>query len=86
MFYIPFIAGITQQLPYLKKIGITAAWLSPIFKSPMADFGYDIADFYNIQPEYGTMADFVKMIEIAKQLDLKMYCSSFLFWYINFNR
>lgn len=64
--------GITERLGYLKEIGIKATWISPIFKSPMADFGYDISDYYAIQPEYGTMEDFDKLIQKAKELDLKI--------------
>ncbi|XP_023166352.2 maltase A1 [Drosophila hydei] len=64
--------GVTEKLQYLKDIGITAAWLSPIFKSPMVDFGYDIADFYQIHPEYGTMEDFERMIARAKEVGLKI--------------
>ena len=51
-------SGITQQLKYLKASGVDATWLSPIFKSPMADFGYDISDFTSIDPVFGTMQDF----------------------------
>jgi len=54
--------GIISKLDYLKEIGVTATWLSPIYSSPMADFGYDISDFYDIQPEYGTLADFDELI------------------------
>ncbi|KAH8277803.1 hypothetical protein KR018_007654 [Drosophila ironensis] len=64
--------GITQQLSYLKEIGITATWLSPIFTSPMADFGYDVADLYNIDPLFGTMEDFEKLVARAKELDIKI--------------
>lgn len=64
--------GITSKLEYLKDIGITAAWLSPIFKSPMADFGYDISDFLDIQPEYGTLEDFDKLIKKANELGIKI--------------
>ncbi|XP_065369743.1 maltase A1-like [Calliphora vicina] len=64
--------GITSKLQYLKDIGVTAVWLSPIFTSPMVDFGYDISDFYGIQPEYGTIEDFRDMIEKANELDLKI--------------
>lgn len=64
--------GITSRLEYLQEIGVTAFWLSPIFTSPMADFGYDISDFYNIQPEYGTMDDFVALLTKAKSLNLKV--------------
>ncbi|XP_067631848.1 maltase A1-like [Eurosta solidaginis] len=64
--------GVTEKLPYLKSIGITAIWLSPIFKSPMVDFGYDISDFYSIQPEYGTLEDFNALIAGAKQIGLRV--------------
>ncbi|XP_055705153.1 maltase A3-like [Phlebotomus papatasi] len=64
--------GITERLPYLKDLGIHAVWLSPIFKSPMKDFGYDISDFYDIQPEYGTLQDFDRLIRIAHDLNLKI--------------
>ncbi|KAH8401375.1 hypothetical protein KR009_004964 [Drosophila setifemur] len=64
--------GITQQLPYLKEIGITATWLSPVFTSPMADFGYDVADLKAIDPLFGTMEDFDSLIARAKELDIKI--------------
>ncbi|CAH0405092.1 unnamed protein product [Chilo suppressalis] len=64
--------GITSQLKYLKELGVGATWLSPIFKSPMYDFGYDISDFYDIQDEYGTMEDFENLLSEAKELDIKI--------------
>nr|AYV99560.1 venom polypeptide [Dolopus genitalis] len=64
--------GITEKMHHLKDIGITATWLSPIFKSPMKDFGYDISDFKTIQEEYGTMEDFENMIKKAKELGIKI--------------
>nr|XP_017106079.2 maltase A1 [Drosophila bipectinata] len=64
--------GITSKLEYLKDLGVTAAWLSPIFTSPMVDFGYDISDFFDIQPEYGTLDDFKALIRRANELDLKI--------------
>ncbi|XP_055844470.1 maltase A2-like [Episyrphus balteatus] len=64
--------GITEKLEYLKEIGITATWLSPIFKSPMLDMGYDISDFYDIDPLFGTMQDFDEMIKKAKKLGIKI--------------
>ncbi|KAH8233707.1 hypothetical protein KR026_011580 [Drosophila bipectinata] len=64
--------GITSKLEYLKELGVTAAWLSPIFTSPMVDFGYDISDFFDIQPEYGTLDDFKALIKRANELDLKI--------------
>src|SRR6266700_2706124 len=50
--------GILRRLDYLAELGIGAIWLSPIFKSPMADFGYDISDYTNVEPIFGTLADF----------------------------
>ncbi|EDW00816.1 maltase A3 [Drosophila grimshawi] len=64
--------GIISKLDYLKDLGVTATWLSPIFTSPMADFGYDIADFYDIQAEYGTLQDFDELIAAAKERGLKI--------------
>lgn len=51
---------------------MSGVWLSPIFKSPMVDFGYDISDYYTIQPEYGTTEDLVELIEKAKALGIKL--------------
>lgn len=65
-----FLTGITSKLEYLKELGIGATWLSPIFKSPMYDFGYDISDFYDIQDEYGTMEDFENLLAKAKELGM----------------
>ncbi|XP_055372497.1 maltase A1-like [Condylostylus longicornis] len=65
--------GIAEKLPYLKEIGITGAWLSPIFKSPMVDFGYDIADYRVIHPEFGTMEDFKNLIKKAKEIGMKIF-------------
>ncbi|KAM8713407.1 hypothetical protein ACLKA7_013684 [Drosophila subpalustris] len=64
--------GIISQLNYLKDLGVTATWLSPIYTSPMVDFGYDIADFFDIQPEYGTLSDFDQLIAEANKLGLKI--------------
>ncbi|XP_070505133.1 maltase 2-like isoform X2 [Chironomus tepperi] len=64
--------GITSRLSHLKEAGVGATWLSPIFKSPMVDFGYDISDYESIQPEYGTMEDFDELIAKANELGIKM--------------
>ncbi|XP_052862490.1 maltase A3-like [Anopheles cruzii] len=64
--------GITSRLPYLKSLGITAFWLSPIYPSPMADFGYDISNFIDIHPSFGTLADFKRLVDEAKKLDLRV--------------
>lgn len=64
--------GVTSRLKYLKDIGMEGVWLSPIFASPMADFGYDISDFYSIQPEYGDMESFQRLSNKCKELGLHL--------------
>src|SRR5258706_1013992 len=66
------IAGIIERLPYLQSLGIDAIWLSPIFPSPMIDFGYDIADYTGIDPLFGTMADFDALVKAADVVGLKV--------------
>ena len=66
------IRGIIERLPYLKSLGIDAVWLSPIFPSPMADFGYDISDYTGIDPLFGTMDDFDALVSAAHGSDLKI--------------
>ncbi|XP_037954018.1 maltase A3-like [Teleopsis dalmanni] len=64
--------GIAEKLPYLKEIGIAATWLSPIFTSPMADFGYDISNITEIDPLFGTMQDFEDLIAKSKEVGVKI--------------
>lgn len=64
--------GITSRLGYLKSLGVTAFWLSPIYPSPMADFGYDISNFTDIHPSFGTMDDFKRLVDEAKKLQLRI--------------
>nr|XP_040234155.2 alpha-glucosidase-like [Anopheles coluzzii] len=64
--------GITARMEYLAGLGIDATWLSPPFVSPLADFGYDVADFYDIQPEYGTLADMEELIAEAHRHGIKL--------------
>ncbi|GIL02454.1 MAG: alpha-glucosidase [Alphaproteobacteria bacterium] len=64
--------GVTQRLPYVAALGVDAIWLSPFFKSPMADFGYDVSDYKAVDPMFGTMADFDAMIAEAHRLGLKV--------------
>ncbi len=59
--------GIIQRLGYLQSLGVDAVWLSPIYPSPQVDFGYDISDYENIDPQYGTLADFDNLIAQAKK-------------------
>ena len=62
--------GIISRLDYLKDLGADILWLSPIFVSPLADEGYDIADYYNIDPRFGTMDDMDELIAEAKKRDM----------------
>lgn len=62
------VISITSKLEHIKEISAGAIWLSPIFKSPMYDFGYDIADFYAIHDEYGTMEDFDELLNKANEI------------------
>ena len=64
--------GITQRLDYLKTLGIDAIWLSPIYPSPQVDFGYDISDYENIDPQYGTLADFDKLVAEANKRHIRI--------------
>ena len=64
--------GIIEKLDYLKDLGVTLLWLCPIYKSPMDDNGYDISDYYDINPEFGTMADLEELIEKAKVKGIKI--------------
>ena len=66
------LAGITSRLPYLKELGVDVIWLSPVYKSPNDDNGYDISDYRDIMTEFGTMADFDKMLQTAHELGLKI--------------
>lgn len=64
--------GITSKLDYLKEIGIKIIWLSPIYCSPMFDMGYDISDYYNINPIFGTMDDFDNLMKETKARGMKV--------------
>jgi alpha-glucosidase len=64
--------GIIRRLPHLRELGVGALWLSPIFPSPMADFGYDIADYCDIDPLFGTLADLDRLVEAAHGCGLKL--------------
>jgi alpha-glucosidase len=64
--------GIAERLNYLVALGVDAVWLSPIYPSPMADFGYDVADYCGIDPIFGTMADFDALVARAHGLGLKL--------------
>jgi oligo-1,6-glucosidase len=64
--------GIQSKLPYLKELGIDVIWLSPHYKSPNVDNGYDISDYQSIMTEFGTMSDFDEMLEDIHRLGLKL--------------
>ena len=64
--------GITQHLDYVAKLGADAVWLSPIFKSPMKDFGYDVSDYCDVDPLFGTLDDFRAMVNKAHDLGLRV--------------
>ena len=62
--------GIIQKLDYLKELGIDLIWISPVYLSPCADQGYDIADYYQIDPIFGTMEDMDRLLEEAKKREI----------------
>lgn len=64
--------GITKKLPYLKEMGITAIWICPFFRSPMKDNGYDISDYYDVNPEFGTIEDAMEMLCCAKENGIRV--------------
>src|SRR5438270_9573489 len=62
--------GIASKLDYLKDLGVDAIWISPCFPSPQVDFGYDVSDYENIDPMYGTLAEFDLLASEAKKRDI----------------
>ena len=66
------LAGITEHLDHIASLGVDAVWLSPFFTSPMKDFGYDVADYCDVDPTFGTLADFDHLIARAHSLGLKI--------------
>ena len=64
--------GITSRLDYISNLGVDAIWISPFFKSPQKDFGYDVSDYFNISPEYGDLKDLERLISKAHALGLKV--------------
>lgn len=64
--------GITQKLDYVAALGVDAVWLSPFFTSPMADFGYDVSDYQNVDPMFGTLEDFDEMLDGMHRRGLKL--------------
>ena len=80
--------GILARLDYIQSLGVDAIWISPFFKSPMADFGYDIADYCDVDPLFGSLQDFDRLLERAHALGLKVmidqvlsHCSEAHAWF-----
>ncbi|MFZ1470080.1 MAG: alpha-amylase family glycosyl hydrolase [Paracoccaceae bacterium] len=66
------LAGIVQRLPHIASLGADAIWISPFFTSPMKDFGYDVADYCDVDPMFGTLADFDALVARAHDLGLRV--------------
>lgn len=64
--------GLRQRLSYLVELGIDAIWICPFYKSPMRDFGYDVTDYCEVDPIFGTLEDFDRLLQSAHELDLKV--------------
>jgi len=66
------IPGLIEKLPYIQNLGVTCLWVLPMYPSPMRDDGYDIADYYSIHPNYGTVDDFRKLVEEAHKRGIRV--------------
>src|SRR5215470_4269382 len=66
------LAGIRARLDYLEWLGVDAVWISPIFPSPMADFGYDISEYCDVAPVFGTLSDFDALLADAHRRGLRV--------------
>lgn len=66
------IPGVIEKLDYLRELGVDCIWLQPLYLSPLRDDGYDIADYYNILPEYGTLNDFKNLVQAAHQRGMRV--------------
>jgi alpha-glucosidase len=82
--------GVREKLPYLHGLGVDALWLSPFYTSPLADGGYDVADYRDVDPRFGTLTDFDDMITEAHRLGLRIivdivpnHCSSAHSWFVD---
>ena len=64
--------GIRKRLSYIKSLGVDAIWISPFFKSPMKDFGYDVSDYLDVDPIFGSLADFDDMLTEAHTLGIRV--------------
>jgi alpha-glucosidase len=66
------LAGIIHRLPHVAELGVDAIWISPFFRSPMLDFGYDVSDYCDVDPMFGSLGDFDALIQRAHDLGLKV--------------
>ena len=66
------LAGIIHRLPHVASLGVDAIWISPFFRSPMLDFGYDVSDYRDVDPMFGTLADFDALVARAHELGLRV--------------
>ena len=66
------LAGVLSRLDYLSSLGVDALWLSPVYPSPMKDFGYDVADYVDVDPLFGTLEDFDRLVQAAHARNLKV--------------
>ena len=80
--------GIASRLNYIADLGVDAIWISPFFMSPQYDFGYDVSNYCDINPEYGTLSDFDNLIHKTHKLGLRLmidivpaHCSSLHPWF-----
>ena len=64
--------GIVQRLPHIASLGVDAIWISPFFKSPMLDYGYDVSEYCDVDPMFGSLGDFDVLIERAHALGLRV--------------
>src|SRR5258705_9215918 len=62
--------GIIARLDHIKSLGVDMVWIGPVFKSPMRDFGYDVADYRSVDPVFGSLADLRHLIDSARQLEM----------------
>src|SRR4051812_11825518 len=66
------LAGIMSKLDYIASLGVDAIWMSPFFQSPMKDFGYDVSDYRAVDPMFGTVEDFRRLLDEAHKRNIKV--------------